>query len=33
VSGPISRVDDAFGERAVPILQQISVQLSHDLAA
>ena len=33
VSGPINRVDDAFGERAVPILQQVSVQLSRDLAA
>ena len=28
VSGPLSRVDDAFGERAVPILRRVSEQLS-----
>jgi len=32
VSGPLSRLNDVFGERAVPILRRISVQLSHDLA-
>ena len=32
VSGPLHRVDDAFGARAVPILQRVSGQLSGDLA-
>lgn len=33
VSGPITRVDDAFGERAVPILRTISGIISAELNA
>lgn len=33
VSGPISRVDDAFGRRAVPLLKAAARAISEDLAA
>lgn len=32
VSGPVSRVDEAFGERAVPLLQAAAREISGDLA-
>ena len=31
VSGPTSRVDEAFGLRAVPLLQQIAANVGHEL--
>ena len=31
VSGPVSRVDEAFGERAVPLLRAAAEAISHDL--
>jgi IclR family transcriptional regulator, acetate operon repressor len=33
VSGPVSRVDDAFAERAVPLLQDAARAISADLSA
>ncbi|KFF59639.1 IclR family transcriptional regulator [Cryobacterium sp. MLB-32] len=31
VSGPVSRIDDAFAERAVPLLRAVADELSRDL--
>ncbi|MEA5453898.1 IclR family transcriptional regulator [Sinomonas sp. JGH33] len=31
VSGPVSRVDEAFGERAVPLLREAAARISEDL--
>ena len=31
VSGPVSRVDEAFGERAVPLLQAAAREIAEDL--
>lgn len=33
VSGPVSRVDDAFAERAIPLLRQAAAAISRDLNA
>ncbi|WP_022886900.1 IclR family transcriptional regulator [Glaciibacter superstes] len=33
VSGPVSRVDDAFAERAVPLLRNAAATISHELNA
>ena len=33
VSGPLSRVDEAFGERAVPVLQATALTISRGMAA
>lgn len=33
VSGPLSRVDEAFGDRAVPVLQAIAERVAHELVS
>jgi IclR family acetate operon transcriptional repressor len=31
VSGPLARVDEAFGRRAVPVLQRIAARIGAEL--